>query len=197
MNENYFFKVLFYLVVYCCMRQTSIAQQKQRIGHSQKLLVGAEVKWYPAGWILGPSVSHAIAPNHLLSAGVAVNIANRKDFSGLNDDEKGKAFGGSLGYRFLFTPNKNSFFLGTRVDLWGMKIKWKNKIGTSQETGGTTKITIFQPTAEIGYWIKFKGSKWNLLFSGGGGAEINVKTTGKEVGQGGMWLLGVSTYYEF
>ncbi len=172
------------------------AQQNEKKEHTGKLMAGAEVQWYPAGWIMGPSVNYFVAPKHCLNARLGINIANRKNFSGLNDDEKGNAFGGSLGYRFKFKPEKSSFFLGARVELWGMKIKWKNKIGTPQETHGTTKITIFQPTAEVGYWVTFKDRNWNLLISAGGGAEINIKTVGKEVGQGGMWLLGVSVYYK-
>lgn len=177
------------------LQSSLFAQQNEKKAQNSKLMAGIEIQWYPAGWIIGPVVNYAIAPKHNINTRLAVNIANRHDWSGLNDDEKGNAFGGSLGYRFLFTPDKSSFFLGARVDLWGMKIKWKNKIGTPQETRGTTKITIFQPTGEVGYWLKLKDRNWSLLFSAGGGAEINIKTTGKEVGQGGMWLLGVSAYY--
>lgn len=185
-----------YLVILTCMCGSMVfAQQKKNAEPAGKFKIGADVRWYPAGWIVGPSVAYVATPKHILSAGIAVNLADRKDFSGLNDDEKGTGFGGSVGYRFLFSPNKSTFFLGARVDLWGMKIKWKDKLGTPQAINGTTNITIFQPTAEIGYWLKIKDSKWNLLFSGGGGAEVNIKTKGKEVGQGGIWLLGVTAYY--
>lgn len=174
---------------------SSTAQQNEKNKTDGKIQVGAEVLWYPAGWITGPSVNYFLAPKHVVHAGLGVNIANRHDWSGLNDDEKGTGFGGSLGYRYLFTPQKNSFFLGARVDLWAMKINWKDKLGTPQAVNGTTKITIFQPTAHVGYWLKLNNSKWNILFSGGGGAEINIKTNGKKVGEGGMWLLGISAYY--
>lgn len=186
---------LFFSIACCLTISAAFAQNNEKNKAPGKLLVGADVQWYPAGWIIAPSVGYFVAPKHVVSARVGVNLADRKDFSGLNDDEKGTGFGGSIGYRFVFTPKKNSFFLGARVDLWGMKIKWKDKIGTPQATNGTTKITIFEPTAEVGYWLKVKNSKLNLLFSGGGGAEINIKTNGKEVGEGGVWLLGVSAYY--
>jgi hypothetical protein len=195
MKKNYFtLWFAFLMLCCCCLHHSLTAQQKPATEHGHKLLVSAELQWYPAGWIIGPSVNYFVAPKHVLSARLAANIANRHDW-GKNDNEKGDGLGGSLGYRYLFTPNKNSFFIGARIDLWGMKIKWQNKIGTPLETSGTTKITIFQPTAEVGYWIKLNGGKWNLLLSGGGGAEINIKTSGKEVGQGGMWLLGVSANY--
>lgn len=185
-----------YLIIACCfIYGTAFSQNNEKSLASGKFKIGADVKWYPAGWIVGPSVAYAAAPKHILNAGIAVNLADRKDFSGLNDDEKGTGFGGNIGYRFLFNPTKSSFFLGARVDLWGMKINWKDKVGTPQAINGTTNITIFQPTAEIGYWLKLKDNKWNFLFSGGGGAEVNIKTKGKEVGQGGIWLLGVTVYY--
>jgi len=183
------------LIMALLMPVAVLAQPKHSKLQNSRIQTGAEVLWYPAGWITGPSVNYFVAPKHVVHAGFGVNIANRHDWSGLNDDEKGSGFGGSLGYRYLFTPAKNSFFLAARVDLWAMKIKWKDKTGTPLAVNGTTKITVFQPTGYIGYWVKLKDSKWNLLFSGGGGAEINIKTSGKQVGEGGMWMLGVAAYY--
>ena len=160
----------------------------------KKISVGMELQWYPAGWIIGPVASYRLAPKHLLHVRTAANIANRHDW-GKNDNEKGTGYGGSLGYRFVFTPDKNSFFLGARLDFWGMKIDWKNNTGTPQATAGQTKISIFQPTAEAGYRVGSNNQRLNFLFTAGGGTEINIKTNGKEVGEGGMWLLGVSAYY--
>ena len=193
MNSNKIIKSVFFLC--CCFIYSSLSAQKKIDQSNEKLQIGAEVIWYPAGWITGPSLNYFVTPKHVATAGLGINMANRHDWSGLNDDEKGTGFGGSLGYHFLFTPEKNSFFMGARIDLWAMKIKWKDKTGTPQAINGTTKITVFQPTAHVGYWVKLKDSKWNLLFSGGGGAEINIKTSGKKVGEGGMWLLGISAYY--
>ncbi len=160
----------------------------------KKISVGMEVQWYPAGWIIGLVASYKLAPRHIVHVRTATNIANRHDF-GKNDNEKGTGYGGSLGYRFIFTPDKNSFFIGARVDLWGMKIDWKNKTGTPLATAGQTKITIFQPTAELGYRIGSDSKRLHFLFTAGGGTEINIKTKGKEVGEGGIWLLGASAYY--
>lgn len=192
-NKNHKYQTII-LMIFLLMNAALFAQQKENNLPKNKIQVGAEVLWYPAGWIAGPSVNYFVAPKHVVHAGLGVNIANRKDF-GKNDNEKGTGFGGSLGYRYLFTPQKNSFFIGARVDFWGMKINWKDKIGTPQAINGTTKITVFQPTAHVGYWVKPTNSKFNFLFSAGAGAEINIKTNGKKVGEGGMWLLGVSGYY--
>jgi len=46
--------------------------------------------------------------NHVFFTKLGVNLANRHDWSGLNDDEKGIGFGGSLGYRYSFKPDMNT-----------------------------------------------------------------------------------------
>jgi hypothetical protein len=168
------------------------AQQKTMTSAVSKFQVGAEVQWYPAGWLIGPVANYFISPKHILNFRAAINIADRHNWSGLNDDERGTGYGGSVGYRYLFTPAKNSFLIGARVDLFNTKIKWKNNIGTAQQTSGTTTTLVLQPSVELGYRIKLKNQKWNILFAGGIGEEINVRTKGRDVGQGGMWLLSVS-----
>lgn len=193
MTKGYLKNIIAFLV-FCCFYNICTAQQNKKKEAGSRILAGTEVLWYPAGWIAGATAGYYVTPKHFISAGLGVDIANRKDF-GKNDDEKGTGFGGSLGYRFVFTPDKSSFLLGTRIDLFSMKVKWKDNIGTPQVINGTTKITIFQPTANVGYWIKPKNSQFNFLFSAGGGAEINIKTNGREVGEGGIWLIGACVYY--
>lgn len=173
------------------------AQDQENPAQLTNLQIGAEIQWYPAGWIIGPVMNYYLSPKHILNLRLGVNLIDRSDWSGLNDDEKGTGFGGSAGYRYLFRPLKSSFFVGARVDLWSSNIKWMNDIGTPQETSGTTKTLVLQPTAEVGYWIRFRQTNWSMVLSGGIGQEINIKTDGKEVGQGGMWLLGISGYYSF
>ncbi len=171
------------------------AQHKNNSNLVHRIQIGAEVQWYPAGWIIGPVANFLITPRHIINVRTATNITNRHDWSGKNDNEKGKGYGGSLGYRYIFTPDKNSFYIGVRADLWRMKIDWENYVGTLSEIKGRTKIWIFQPSAEFGYKIISNNEKWNLLFSSGVGKEINIRTSGKEVGEGGMWLLGASAYF--
>lgn len=180
------------IILTTCSCINTKAQQKTITSTVSKFQVGAEVQWYPAGWLIGPVANYFIAPKHVINFRAAINIADRHNWSGLNDDERGIGYGGSFGYRFLLNPSKSSLFFGTRVDLFNTKIKWKNDIGTPLQTSGSTTTLVLQPSVETGYWIKPKRSKWNLLFAGGIGEEINIKTKGKEVGQGGMWLLSFS-----
>jgi hypothetical protein len=66
--------------------------------------------------------------------------------------------------------------------------------GTPQQTSGSTTTLVLQPSVETGYWIKLKRSKLNLLFAGGIREGINIRTKGKRVGQGGIWLLCLSLF---
>ncbi len=187
--------ILGFLLFSICLHVSVNAQKQDNPGIHAKIQLGAEVQWYPAGWLIGPVANYLVTPKHIINIRASINIADRHNWSGLNDDEKGIGFGGSIGYRYLFRPTKNSFFVGARTDLFNTKIKWQNKIGTPQQTSGTTTTIVLQPSAELGYWLKFKNKKWNLLFAAGVGEEINIKTTGRDVGQGGMWLLSISIFY--
>ena len=188
------YRILIYCFVFCILASDSVKAQEQKITTISRFLAGAEVQWYPAGWLIGPVANYRITPKHILNTRIAINIANRHNWSGLNDDERGVGYGGSIGYRYLFHPSKNSFFIGTRGDLFRSVIKWKNKPGTPQETSGSTTIIVYQPSAELGYWLNTAHDKLHIVFAGGAGKEINVKTTGREVGQGGMWLLSISMF---
>ncbi len=197
MNSHYFKQLALFLLISLFITSALFAQQLEHSKSLHERQIGVEVQWYPAGWIIGPVFNYFIAPKHILNFRAGVNIIDRHDWSGLNDSEKGTGYGGSIGYRYLFTPKKSSFFAGARVDLWSTNIKWENKTGTPQATSGTTNILVLQPSAEIGYWIRFKRSDWSMVLAGGVGQEINIETDGREVGQGGMWLLGISGYYSF
>lgn len=152
------------------------------------LELGLEAQWYPAGWLLGPVVQYHKRPHHVFFGKLGINLANRYNWSGLNDDEKGVGYGGSLGYRYFFKKAKSTPFIGTRGELYNTHIKWKNDIETPNETNGTTRIVVYQPSFEAGYWLKPYKSAYSFTLSGGFGAELNLATKGKPVGEGGMWL---------
>ena len=89
----------------------SKAQTNNKAAAVSKFQTGVEVQWYPAGWLIGPVANYFISSKHILNFRAAINIADRHNWSGLNDDERGTGYGGSVGYRYLFTPAKNSFLL--------------------------------------------------------------------------------------
>jgi hypothetical protein len=151
-----------------------------------KLFIGLEYDYYPAGHIIALQAELSPKNNyHSINSRIGTNLAYRQDMSGLNDHEEGMGFGGSLGYRYYFTPNKHGFFLGTRADLWKFKIDWTDS--SEHIKSGTSKITVVQPTFEIGYQLILP-KDFEVGVSVANGVEINVKTEGKEVGQGWITL---------
>jgi hypothetical protein len=150
------------------------------------LNAGLEYKWYPAGQMVNLQTEIALphATNQSLNASVGFNMAKRFNFSGLNDDEHGSGPGIALGYRYYFKPDKSpqGVYIGARTDLWWMNIDWIDN--SHLPSSGQTRITVLQPTFELGYKQGFKSIDVFLGFVNG--YEINVVTIGKEVGQG--WI---------
>lgn len=178
------------LVLVLILASLSLSGQELRQGN--ELEVGLDIQWYPAGWLIGPIAQYHPRPHHVFFSKLGINLANRHDWSGLNDDEKGVGYGGSLGYRYYFKPEMNSIFLGARGELYNTFIDWRNDMGKPNETSGTTQIFVYQPSFELGYWFRVPNSPWCATISGGAGMEINLVTKGKPVGEGGMWLATFS-----
>ncbi len=161
-------------------------------GQNSSLYVGPEYNYYPAGHIIGLQAEYSPNNNHhSFNARIASNITRRQDFSGLNDDERGIGFGGSLGYRYYLTPACNGLYLGARADLWSIAVHWKDS--SEVISSGTTKIMVVQPTFEIGYLFKFSKG-WELGTAFVNGVELNVKMDGDPVGEGWitLWQLRLS-----
>lgn len=148
--------------------------------------VGLEGQVYPTGVIPSLNYTMPIGQAGSLEFRVGYNIVNHRDM-GVQDDEKGGGFGGSIGYAHPFWKG---FRLGARADVWWNSIDWKMDPGTPQEVTGTTEVTVLQPTAMLDYPIHF--GAWSLVPRIAFGAEINVQTKGEEVGQGAILLGGIS-----
>lgn len=164
--------------------------------------ISLETQAYPAGIIPGIGISFLLSGASYLTSRVGYNITNRRDF-GKNDNEEGGGPGFSLGYArgdFL-TENLN---LNLRTDLWFMDIDWEQKgliicdpvACPNAVSTGTTEIIVLQPTIGLDY--NFPLSEKLFLKPGlSFGFEINVKTEGREVGEGAILLGGLSLGYEF
>lgn len=154
--------------------------------------IGAEIQGYPAGFILGIRGDVALKSNWTANAILGYNFARRGDL-GENDDEKGGGAGFSLGSHYYFRENFQGFFIGPRIDFWFMEIDWFNDVLTiGPRYEGTTKIKVLQPLAEGGYTFLLGEGGWSLTAKVSLGFEINVKTDGKEVGEGPISLLGAT-----
>ncbi len=161
----------------------------------KNIQLGIEHNVYPAGNIPGLiAQSYNYQTPHSWNFRLAVNIARRKDFSGLNDDERGWGPGISVGYRYYLNTENAAWYAGLRSDLWYMQIDW---IDNSEPIDrGTTKIWVVQPMLELGYVFELN-ENWNFGLGLNNGFEVNVITDGEEVGQGFITLGTVHLMRKF
>lgn len=181
------------LLIICVL--ISVTATAQNSGEeSTKLNLGAEFQAYPAGQMYGLRAEYFINQKSEINFRVGYNAAFRMDFSGLNDNEQGGGWGFTPGYRYHFNNGfLRNFFVGARCDFWQLSIDWRDD--DNVPITGNTKITVVQPTVDLGYKLKLtKGL--SATFSVAFGQEINVVTKGDEVGQGGISLVGATLSYQ-
>lgn len=147
--------------------------------------VGGEFQWYPDGSITSLHFAFNAKLHSSVNFRFGYNKTNRGD-NGKHADEKGNGWGGSVGYRYYFKPFPYKFFIGSRLDLWKMKINWKDAL-----VSGTSKTSTLQPTFEVGYTFIINSQVF-ITPSFANGFELNIKTDGQEVGHGLITLLGIS-----
>lgn len=152
--------------------------------------IAAEIQVYPTGIISGIRLERGLTNKSSLHLRLARQDIDHEDY-GKQDDEQGDGYGFSLGYRYFLNPGYKGFSFGVKTDVWFNTIDWANDLGTAQESNGTTKVIVLQPTATIGYQHWFS-SKLFVSPSLAAGFEINVDTDGEEVGEGAIWLFGLT-----
>lgn len=161
----------------------------------KKIEIGTELQVYPVGFM--PMITSNVFLNEkwALRFRIGGNFADRQDFSGYNDNEIAKGFGGSFGVVKYFSPwGKGKPFVGLTLDTWNMWTEWHDEVQTSNQTSGTTYNLVLQPWANAGYQYPIS-NKWNAGISVGFGREINVITRGAKVGEGWMGIFTITTNY--
>ena len=164
--------------------------------------ISLETQAYPAGVVPGIRFNLDIGANSYLTSRIGYNFTDRQDF-GKNDNEEGGGPGFSLGYARSNFLNKK-LILNLRSDLWFMDIDWEQQglivcdpvSCPNAVARGTTEITVLQPTVGLEYNLILSENlflKPSLSF----GYEINIKTEGREVGEGAILLGGLSFGYRF
>jgi hypothetical protein len=151
-----------------------------------------EFQAYPTGLIPGLRADYTFGQHHSLHARVGYNWVRHRDL-GVQDDERGDGFGGTLGYRYYFREGFRGWFLGGRTGVWRNTMAWQDKDDSGTILSkGVSKIIVVQPTAEAGFLFPLGNSPWFVAPSAAFGVEVNVKTEGAQVGEGLIILLGVS-----
>jgi len=165
----------------------SFSQKSENLKNN--LEIGTELEVYPTGYIPTITSNIFLSPNWALRLRLGTNIADRKDYSGLNDNETAKGYGGSIGVVKYFPIWSGNITAGFTTDFWRMKTNW---IDNNQK--GTTTNLVIQPWINSGYLYNIS-DKINTGISIGFGREINTMNKGEEVGQGWMGIATFSVNY--
>ncbi len=152
--------------------------------------VDLEMQAYPTGLIPGLRLSLPAGKHGSLHMRGGYNVVQHRD-QGVHQDERGGGFGFSLGYDRYFTKNYTGWLAGLRCDLWFNTIDWKGSIGPVAVESGTSKVTVLQPTAGMGYQWSFDHGNWLLAPGIAFGYEVNIDTRGEPTGEGAILLLGL------
>lgn len=162
---------------------------------------GAGVQAYPAGIIGNLQIVFPVSARMNLGMLVGYNTTDRRDF-GDHDDETGGGPGFGVELEHRFADKVSGVFIGIRVDTWFLDIDWEDeragclklciiRNGRTFQTGSSS-ITVVQPAVIMGYKKYFFDSLVAFNFTVSLGAEINVKTSGESVGDGGILLVGLA-----
>lgn len=155
--------------------------------HSQ-IDLNFELQVYPTGIIPGIRIEQNQGEMSATHLRIGYNWIRHRDL-GVQEDERGDGFGFTIGHKRYFKNNHQGWNIGLKTDFWRNTLDWKNNINQVDEITGTTKITVIQPTAELGYLIQKEN--FHLTPTIAFGYEWNVKTEGEPTGEGAILLLGI------
>lgn len=148
---------------------------------------GTEVELYPAGAVVAASAGSPVSERAVVFGRAGYNLTDRRDY-GEHEDESGGGPGFGVGYRRWLGDGYRGWFWGARADLWFLEIDWEEAGGTPS---GTSDVVVFQPVGQGGYTWPLDGG-FRLDLSASLGAEINVDTSGEDVGEGAILLVGLT-----
>lgn len=136
-------------------------------------------------------LGHTFRPNPVTEGRlfVGLNILSRGD-RGIHDDESGQGLGGGVDINRVLPVLDGRLMAGGRVDLWSMKVNWRNDtLGFTADS----RTLVFQPTARLIYRLRQdpESSLQTIDLTLSGGTARNIATHGQPVGDGAVLLFGV------
>ncbi len=152
--------------------------------------IGFELQVYPTGVIPGVRFETDIDDFSTFHLRLGAQTIRHQDF-GVHDDERGNGVGASIGYKRYRKLGYEGFSWSLRSDLWFNTLDWTDNPGTTDEVSGTTDVLVLQPTVELS-WLFLPVSNLFVTPSFSAGFEINIQTEGEEVGQGFIYILGLT-----
>ena len=174
------YKTITYLCVLLAFCQTASSAQDSQV-------TGLEIQVYPTGWIPSLQYERQWTAKSSILIRLGTNIFDHRDL-GVQPNEEGSGWGGSIGYRRYFGTFSDRWHLTLKNDIW-----WNDVEYDLDQPGqrGKSSITVLQPTLALGHTIQTKRD-WMISPSIAFGLEWNVRTSGRPTGEGPILLLGVA-----
>lgn len=116
----------------------------QDLGYNTKD-IGLEYVWVKDNPAIDLQMAFNAKIHHSFIASIGYKQAWRH-IPNTNNDEKGKGFGGSIGYRYYFKIIPKGIYLGARAYVWSFSM-----YKTADNASYKTNLAIAQPSAELGY----------------------------------------------
>jgi len=148
--------------------------------------LGFNFQVYPTGIIPGVTYVKSLGEKSTFLVRIGHNNFDHRDL-GVQDEEIGSGWGGSIGYQRYFASQYKGWLLTLKNDFWWNDVDWANENGDS----GTTSITVIQPTIGLGHTLAV-GGDFYLTPALSFGFEWNVRTNGEPTGDGAIVLIGVT-----
>ncbi len=145
--------------------------------------VGFEMQVYPTGIIPGIRLEKYLNSFSSINFRLGYQFIDHRDM-GVQDDETGSGYGGSIAYRTFFGSCHRGFSLAFRTDLWFNQIDWEN-----DSNKGTSNIIVIQPTL-MGEYAFRPTRDLSITPSLSFGWEWNASTDGEPTGEGPIFLVG-------
>ncbi|MEM9545855.1 MAG: hypothetical protein AAGA77_07775 [Bacteroidota bacterium] len=169
------------LLILLSIFTTKAQTEKQTTGKNVE--IGLETQVYPTGIIPGIRLEKYLNSSSSINLRLGYQIIDHRDL-GVQDNETGSGYGGSIAYRAFLGPDQRGLSLAVRTDLWINQMDWE-----TDSNSGTTTITVIQPTLMGEYAFRL-ANDFSITPSLSAGWEWNVHTDGEPTGEGPIILVG-------
>lgn len=177
--------ILFAIAAFLCL---SLTVQSQDMGYNTKD-VGIDYLWAKDC----PGINLQLAFNAREHHSIITSLGYKdvwRPIPNTHNNEKGKGFGGSVGYRYYFKVLPKGIYLGLRAHVWSLSM-----YRSADNTAKNTNLTIGQPSAELGYTAVINDIAFvTFYYSAGKQFQISDadKSYGYGYGKGSVSSFGIS-----
>jgi hypothetical protein len=175
--------ILLALVAFFCLSFTVRAQD---LGYNTKD-AGVEYQWVKDC----PGINLQLAFNAKIHHSIITSLGYKdvwRPIPNTHNNEKGKGFGGSLGYRYYFGVIPKGIYLGARAHIWSLSM-----YRSADNTAANTNLIIGQPSAELGYTAVINDIGFiTLYYSAGKQFQLSAADNSYGYGKGSVSAFGIS-----